>query len=106
MNKISSKALILACATSLTLCGSCAPKQKALHSADDFFATYDADASGDVTREEFVSKWKDKEKAHKNFTLMDLEGKGHIQRNAAQDLEQNASLWNQVDMDDSTAQEP
>lgn len=106
MKTIARKALILACATALTVGAACAPKQKNFHSADDFFATYDADASGEVSREEFVAKWKDKEKAQRIFDQLDSKSSGKIQRNAAQDLEQNASLWNQVDMDDSTAQEP
>lgn len=106
MKKITRKALILACATALAFGASCAPKKSALHSSDDFFATYDADADGGVTREEFLAKWKDKDKARRNFNLLDVEGNGRVQRNAAQDLEQNAPLWNSVDMDDSTAQEP
>jgi len=106
MKPVAGKILTLACAAALTLGVACSPKQKNLHTADDFFALYDADKSGDVTKEEFMAKWKDKEKAEKIFQQIDSASAGKIQRGAVQDIEDNASVWSEADMDDSTAQEP
>jgi len=107
MKKSVRLALVLACVAAMAFFAGCAAKKhKTPTTADEFFGMYDADNSGEVTEEEFVAKFKDKEKAHKAFQMFDPENDGRVQRSAASLLESNASLWNQVDMDDSTALEP
>ncbi len=106
MHKNARIALALACAASLFAFAGCASKKQNPATSEDFFAVYDADGNGEVTEEEFVAKFKDKDKAHKQFKLFDPENDGRIQRSAASILENNSSVWSQVDMDDSTAQEP
>ncbi len=78
--------------------GGCAGK-KGYASADEVFVKYDTDKNGVITKEEFVSKWKDKQKAETAWKKVDTKNNGFVDRVLNNDIP--LSVWNDVESQDT-----
>ena len=72
----------------------CAGK-KGYSSIDEVFAVYDTDRNGVITKEEFTSKFTDKQKAETAWKKIDVKGNGFVDRSLANDMPLN--VWDQVE---------
>lgn len=96
MQRLSVAVLVVA----LAFCGlGCAKKQPHPYSSvDEVFVRYDVDNNGVITREEYVSQWKDKQKAATAWKHIDKQGNGFVDRTLANDVP--LDVWSQLESDD------
>jgi len=66
-------------------------------SLDEVFILYDVDKNGVITKEEFLSQWKDQKKAAAAWEKVDKERKGSISRAQANDIP--LDVWSDLEMD-------
>lgn len=65
--------------TFLLAVGGCA-KKKGIASMDEVYVKYDANKDGVITREEFMTKWRDKQKAEAAWKQVDTKNNGFVDR--------------------------
>lgn len=82
------------CLALVSLLGACA-KKKGYASAGEVFGTYDADKNGVITREEFLAKWQDKQKAQNAWKKIDTKDNGFVDRKLNDEIP--VSVWNEVE---------
>ncbi len=75
----------------------CAKKQDA-GSRDAVFMKYDINRNGSITKEEFVSQWRNKQKAETAWQQIDTKGNGYVDRVLANDIPMN--VWDDVESQD------
>jgi hypothetical protein len=78
--------------------GGCAGKKtakKPYATSDEVFAVYDANQDGKITKEEFVVRMKDKQKAESAWKRLDTDNNGFVQRSLDGDAPLN--VWNEVE---------
>jgi hypothetical protein len=88
--------VILACLAMLAVLGACA-KKKSVASVNDVFAKYDTDKNGVITKEEFTSAVKDKQKAETAWKKIDVKNNGFVDRALANDMP--LDVWRSVESD-------
>lgn len=76
--------------------GGCAGKQK-YATVNDVFVVYDANNDGKVTKDEFVARFKDKEKADVAWKKIDTDNNGFVERTLQGDAP--LRVWNEVETD-------
>lgn len=91
VRKISAILIVLALAAAL---GGCA-KKAGYASADEVFVKYDTDKNGVITKEEFTSKWKDKQKAETAWKKIDTKNNGYVDRVLNNEIPLN--VWDDVE---------
>lgn len=89
---------ILAVLILVAAVGGCAGK-KGYASMDAVFVNYDTDKNGVITKEEFVSKWRDKQKAETAWKKIDSRNNGFVDRTLANDTPLN--VWSDVESQDT-----
>ena len=70
-------------------------KKKGYTSVDEVFAIYDTDRNGVITKEEFTSKFADRQKAETAWKKIDVKGNGFVDRTLANDMP--LDVWSQVE---------
>ncbi len=78
----------------VSLIGGCAGK-KTYATTDAVFVTYDADKNGIITKDEFTTRWKDKQKAETAWKKVDTKNNGFVERTLNNDIP--LSVWNDVE---------
>ncbi len=94
------KRLLLTTLTAAALLGACASHQH-FNSMDEVYVKYDLNKDGVITKQEFVSQWRDKEKAENAWKKIDVKNNGFVQRglddeaplNVWQSVESNSDPW-------------
>jgi hypothetical protein len=86
--------VILACLAMISVVGACA-KKKSYASVDEVYAKYDADKNGVITKQEFVTKWTDKQKAETAWKKIDSKNNGFVTRTMANDTP--IDVWNEAE---------
>jgi hypothetical protein len=86
--------VILACLVIVLALGACA-KKHGYTSIDEVYTKYDADKNGVITKEEFASKWTDKQKADTAWQKLDPKNNGFVSRAMAG--ETPLDVWSDVE---------
>ena len=66
-------------------------------SVDELFIRYDVDRNGVITKEEFVSQWRDQVKGEAAWKQVDKAGKGSISRTEANEVP--LDVWSDLEED-------
>ena len=83
------------------LIGGCAGKKtakKPYATTDELFTVYDADKDGKITKEEFMVRMKDKQKAETAWKRLDTDNNGFVERTLNGDAP--LRVWNDVETQD------
>lgn len=86
--------LILALALSAAACAK-KTTTPAAGSGEAAWAIYDANGDAKISREEFLARWKNKDKGLKAFLQTDRDGNGFVER--VETNSQPFDVWNEVD---------
>ncbi|MHC1713471.1 MAG: calcium-binding protein [Solidesulfovibrio sp.] len=86
--------VILACLAMIVVLGACA-KKSGYTSVDEVYTKYDTDKNGVITKEEFASKWTDKQKADTAWKKLDSKNNGFVSRAMAG--ETPLDVWSDVE---------
>lgn len=81
----------------LTLSGLACARHHAYTSMDEVFIRYDIDKNGIITKEEYVSQWKDKIKGEAAWKKLDKTGNGSLTRPQANDVP--LDVWSDLEQD-------
>jgi len=91
VRKVTAVLAVLALAAAL---GGCA-KKAGYTSADAVFVKYDTDKNGVITKEEFTSQWKNKQKAETAWKKIDTKNNGYVDRVLNNEIP--LSVWDDVE---------
>lgn len=81
----------------LVAMGGCA-KKKGYASTDEVYMKYDTNKDGVITKDEFVAKWQNKEKAENAWKTIDQKNNGFVDRTLNNDAPLN--VWSAVESND------
>ena len=89
--------MILVMLALLVAIGGCAGKKQRYATVDDVYAVYDVNQDGKITQEEFVSHFKNKDKAMTAWKKIDVNNNGFVERSLQDDTP--LRVWNSVESD-------
>ena len=89
--------LMLVVLVLLVALGGCAGKKPRYATVDDVYAVYDVNKDGKITQEEFVSHFKNKDKAMTAWKKIDVNNNGFVERSLQDDTP--LRVWNSVESD-------
>ena len=90
--------VILVALTFLIALGGCASKKQKYATTDEVFAVYDVNKDGKITKDEFVTHFKDKDKAATAWKKIDTNNNGFVERTLQGDTP--LRIWNDVENTD------